>query len=455
MRASLTPHVIAAAIILAGSAPARAISFTEALDAARRNDAQYTAAGHDLQSARLSLPIARAALLPSIGLSMSGSDVAGSRRFPNSLNQDMRLRVEYSAPQANLSLRVPIFNHEATSRVGQSRAQVEAAEFVYQVRGLELIDRLASAYLQVILSSEARRLAETQVQSLATQLDQVQQRLMRGEGTRVDVATTQANLDVAKVRLIEAGDQVELARRQLRRVTGLDAAPLRQVNVDYRPAPLETNSLRDWIDLAVQQSPTLHAREQALIAAKMGVQRSFAGHLPRLDLFASLSHTQNESISSLNQTSMLRSVGVQLNLPIYSGGGVDANVKQAVAEQARAEAEVRQERETIEVEVQRQYQAVSNGEARIAAHRQAVASADLMLLGARRSLDAGLGTANDVADAVARVFTGRRDLAQACIEYLVARMRLLITAGMTQAFIAADLDQALVAATTDVPRTTP
>lgn len=424
---------------------AQAMSLAEAFDAALRNDAQFRAAGHDLETARLGVPIARAALLPAVTLSASGSDVVGKRSFPNSANQDVAVRVEYSAPQAALSLRMPIFNYEAISRVRQASAQYDGAEAIYRSRGSELVDRLTAAYLQVLLADEGRRLSTAQVESLAVQLSQAQQRLQRGEGTRVDAVQAQANLDVAKTRLIEAEDALTLAHRQLQRVTGVGTPPLKHVPTDYQPAPLAPGGLVEWLGLAVRQNPSLQAKEQALTAAKMGVQRNVAGHLPRVDLVASLSRAQNEMVSSLNQTSSLRSIGVQLNMPLYNGGGVDASVKQALSDQARAEEDIRVERENIEIEVQRHHQAVSNGASKIVAYQRAVESTTLALMGARRSLEAGQGTNNDVADAIARQFSARRDLAQARIEYLQARLRLMLQAGVAMLEVIADLDQALVA----------
>lgn len=433
---------LSAALLLAGQT--QAMGFAEAYDAARRHDPQFRAAAFELESARQGVPIARAALLPAVGLSMSTSETIGSRQFPNSLNQDTRVRVEYAAPQANLTLRMPIFNQEAASRLGQARAQSEVAEAVYLIKGIDLVDRLAAAYLQVLVAEEAGRLGEAQVQALAAQAAQAQKRLQQGEGTRVELANAQANLDVARVRLVEAKDQIDLSRRQLRRITGLEAPPMRQVPANYAPPPLQTEALQDWLALAVRQNPSIQAREQALMAAKMGVKRNFAGHLPRVDLVASVSRSQNESLSSLNQTSTLRTLGVQMNMPLYNGGGVDASVKQAMADQARAEEDIRTERENIEIEVQRQYQSVANGQERIVAYQRAVDSAELALLGARRALEAGQGTQNEVADNIARAFGAKRDLAQVRVEYLLARLRLMLQAGMSTVEVMSDLDRTLV-----------
>lgn len=455
MARPLRDVMLAVSGCLAMALGAHAMTMQEAFQAAVRNDAQYRAAGHELASAQFAVPAARAALLPQISLNASGSDVVGSRSFPNAAAQDVTVRVDYAAPQASLALRMPIFNYEALSRYRQSEAQSEAATAVYRARGTELIDRLSAAYLQVLLADEARDLSKAQVQMLTVQVAQAKQRLQRGEGTRVDAAQTQANLDVARTRQIEAEDQFELARRQLQRITGLQTAPLRRVPANYSPSPLEPERLGDWLSLAIAQSPSLQAREQALTVARMGVQRNLAGHMPRLDLVASVSRSQNDMVSSLNQTSTLRSIGVQLNVPLYSGGGVDASVKQALADQARAEEDIRSERENLAIEVQRHYQFVVNGASKISAYRQAVESSALALQGARRSLEAGLGTNNDVADAQARYFSAQRDLAQTRIEYLQSRLRLMLQAGMAMADVVGDIDRILVAEPSSATSTTP
>ena len=162
---------------------------------------------------------------------------------------------------------------------------------------------------------------------------------------------------------------------------------------------------------------------------------------------ANATKNQNESASNLNQTTSLRTVALQLSVPIFSGGGIDASVKQAVADQSRVEEEVRVERETIEVEVQRYYQATMTGRARWDALRGAVEAAELAQFGMTRALQAGLATGNDVSEAQTRVFAARRELAQARLDYLVARTRLMIQAGMPAADVVADLDRALLAPT--------
>jgi len=421
--------------------PAQAMTFSEAFLAARQNDAQYRAAAHELEATRLGVPVARSALLPAVSLSAATSEVEGWRKSRNSSNQDMRLRMEYSAPQASLALRMPIYNRELGRRVDQAGAQVEVAERQYLARGGDMVDRLTTAYLTVLLVEEGRVQVDGLVDSLTQQLAQTRQRMERGEATKVDVSRMQSDLDLAKVRALETEDQLQLARRQLQKITGTPlTAPLRLPS-SFLPQPLEPQGLFEWLTLAQQHSPALQIREQALEVAKLSVKRNRAAHFPRLDLVASLSQNENESVSNLGQTTTQRSIGVQLTVPIFSGGGIEASVRQALSDRSRAEEEVRAERENVEIEVQRQYQATINGAERIKAHEKAVASAELTVTGMRRAFETGLGTAADVADALGRSFAAQRELVQARIDYLLARTRLMLQAGQPMADVAQELDR--------------
>lgn len=446
---SRTARAYAVAVAMVASmGHAQSMTFAEAYNAALSHDARYRAAGQELISAQQEVPLARAALLPQVGINVSESKVLGTRTLPNSANQDMRLRTDYVAPQMSLNMRVPLFNGDAIARYRQAHVQSDLADQNFRAQGSDLIDRLATSYLQVLLAEEALRLTNAQEVAQAQQFRQAQQRLQSGEGTRQDEAITRAALDLTRARLLEAEDQVKLAQRQLQRVTGQPAALLRHVADNFEPRPLFTERLGDWLDMAYKNSPTLRARELRVQVQDMVIKRQSAGHLPRLDLVASMSRNENESLASLNQTSTLRTIGLQLNVPLYSGGGVEAGVKQAMADKLRTEEELRLERENIAVDVQRYLQAIQSGVARIAANVQAVESAKLALMASERSVSRGVGTLNDVADNQARLFSAQRDLAQARLDYITARTRLMLQAGLPMSEVSSDLDQSLSAAPT-------
>lgn len=419
------------------------LTLTEAFRSALGHDAMYRAAGHEVEAARLGVPLARASLLPSVNLTASNNNVQGTRRFPNNLNQEVRVRLDYEAPQAALQMRMPVLNWDALSSYKMSKVQSEAAELIYVAQSLDLLDRVAEAYVRTLMAEETRTAAEGQIRSIELQLGQVQQRLLRGEGTRVQVAQMQASLDLAKARKVEADAQVELATRQLLRVTGVRDASLQRLSASPVAEQAPVEGLGDWLERGVRQSAVLQARARSVEVAKLAISRQYAGHLPRLDIVASVSRSENDSIASLGQTTSQRSVGLQLTVPLYSGGGVDASIRVAVARHARADEELRDERESLELDIQRFYQGTVSGARTVAAYRAAVASAELAWQGSRRALELGLGTTSDVAQTQAAYFSAQRDLAQARSDQLLAHIRLMARAGMPPGEITAEVDRLL------------
>jgi outer membrane protein, protease secretion system len=436
-------HLAAAAMALLTAGSAHAMNFAEAVAAARNNDPVYRGSGHELESTRQGVPIARASLLPQVGLSASTAEVHGTRSFYNSLQQEAKVRVEYTSPYASLQLRLPLFNAEAWARLDQAHAIADQAEQLYRARGLDLVDRVGTAYLQVLLSSEALTLAEQERTAAEGQLKRAGERFKRGEGTRSEEALAQSHFDVTRVKVFESQNQLDIAKRALQRLTGRPTAELNRIAPDFVPEEAAVGGLVEWLETAVRNSPMIQAKQQARLAAQMNVKRQSAGHLPRVDLVASIARSENESLSNLGQTSVLKSLGVQVNVPLYAGGGVVAGVRQAVAEQSRAEEEIRNERENVEAEVQRNYLLVSNGAARVLAYRRAAESSQVAYTGAIRSQEAGLGTTADVLDAQVRLFIARRDLAVARYDYLAGRLRLKAHAGVPLDEVTRDIDQLL------------
>ena len=423
------------------AAASATLSFTRALDAALSYDAQFMAAGYEREAVRAGVAVARASLLPTLNLSASSGRTTGTRELPNALGQRTTLDLDYRTPQTALQLRVPLFNYESLSRYRQAMAQSGAAEALLQLRRAELLERLGLAYLQGILAEETVALTLLQLEWLEAQRDRAAQRLQRGEGSRIELADAVAQLSVAQARLLDARDVASAERHNLARITGIDGALLPKVGSEIQPAALVPSELAQWHTIAANANPGIRTREQVVEAARLAVQRNLAGHLPRLDLVASHSRSSNDSTATTNQVSNLSSVSLQFNLPLFSGGGVEAGVRQAQLERLRVEAELTQERRNVEQEVQRQYLVASKGGERIAFFRQAVASSELMLEGLTRGVAAGLRTHADVMEAGAKLQLARRDLAQARVEYLLARLRLHSLSGLAVNEAALDLER--------------
>jgi outer membrane protein/protease secretion system outer membrane protein len=166
-----------------------------------------------------------------------------------------------------------------------------------------------------------------------------------------------------------------------------------------------------------------------LDAARREVSKAQAGHLPTVDAVAQWSNSGSENITRVNSRFENKTIGLQLNIPLYSGGYVNSTIRQAVAEQTRAEESLEALRRDLGVRVHKEYRGVSEGVLRVRALEQAARSAEQMMKSTQMSLTAGSRTQLDVLNAQQQFTLALRDLAQARLVYLLSKVRLASLVG--------------------------
>lgn len=444
---TLSAAVLLAASALALGSSAQAHGFLEGWQAALAADPAFRAARYERDASRFAIPLARAALLPSVSLSTSDTKFSGTRSSLIPGVTDLTTApLSYTSLSRSLNMRMPLYNQEARERLRQSESQVEYSDVLYEVRAKELAQRFGQAYFELMLGLESVELSQAQVQTYIEQIAFANRRFTGGEGTRTEIFEATARLDLAQAQLIDANDQVEVARRGLSNITGRDSASVVPLRTLPRLVKLEPASIDEWLELARRDSAEVRTRRIGVEAARHDVARNRAGHLPRVDLVASVSQTKNDTVNTLNSEFNLRSIGVQVSLPLYSGGSVNASVDQSLASLARAQADLENEINAQLIDVRRQYLAVANGQAKMQAYEKAVNSSDVALEGTRQGLRAGIRTNLDVLDAQRQVYQSKRDLAQARYQYLLAVLRLKSIAGQSLESAIGELDGLMVSA---------
>jgi outer membrane protein, protease secretion system len=425
------------------SATAYAGEFQRVYLLALSHDAKYQAAQFSLASSQQAIPIARSSLLPTVTASVAETAVQGKRTIDSPGGGSVSTDLDYQAPTQSVNMRAPLYNAEASERLKQVTAQVSAAEATFVARKAELVERLALAYLQRMLAHDNFVALHAQVHAVVAQRNLMRRRFEQGEGTKTEVAEARANLSQVLVQWADARDQIETTRRSLELVTGVSApAPLGLEERFYAPA-LVPSTMETWQQMAVASNPDISYRRHAVEVAKAGVERSSAGHLPRVDLVASTSNSRNESVSSLNQSLTQTSVGLQISIPLYSGGSVKAAVSQALADQSRAESELISEQQAAESEVARLFMGIQNGMSRLRAFEVALESSRVALEGTQLGQASGLRTNSEVLEAMRKVAQAQRDLAQARYDHILQRLRLFNKAGVAPDAVVAYVDELL------------
>ena len=406
--------------------PASALGFMEAYRAALQNDPTYQAAIAENEAGQQNRAMGRAGLLPQISANASRARVRGEREY----NSNVIEPLSYFSTSRTVQVRQSVLNMAAIANFRQGRARAEYSTEVFRGKQNDLALRLSSAYFQALLSQHAIDLAQAKVQSIEQQLKTAEVQFKAGDGTVTDVDEARARRDLAQAQLIEARNQLTVAMRSLQELVGDKPVSLAQLKADFaKQLKPELETLDTWLDRALETSADIAAQRRALEVAEREVDKNRAGHLPTVDVYASSGRSQSDSFSSINQEYRTRQLGVQVNIPIFSGGYTNAATTQAIANRERARNELEATVNKTHIEVTKQYSGTVSGLAKVQALELAVKSSEQALESTKMGFKAGMRSNVDILNAEEQLYTSRRDLAEAKYVYLLSRLRLKAAAG--------------------------
>ena len=421
----LLPLALAAAGLLHG-ASANALGLLQAYDAALKNDSAYRAAYYQNEGAKENRILGRSALLPSVTGAYSGSQnrstiETGGRTFPQ----------DYLSRSATVQVRQPLFSMDAWARYKQGAAQTEYAAAQFDSQAQEVLMRVLSGYFEVLFKEDQVAFAKTERDMYIEQKNVNELLYKKGEGTRTDQIETQSRLDLAEAQVLEAQDALVSALDSLAAIVGAEVpvGSLDHMRPGLNVARGDIKGFEAWRDMALAMNPDIRAQQKNIEIAKQEVNKQRAGHMPRVDLVGTYGKTASDTLSTINQDTTVRSIGFQMNIPLYSGGAVNASTRQAVAASEKAKADLQGQTDKILVDLRKSYNQVVSSQPRIDALEKAVASAQLLITATEQSIKGGVRINLDLLTAQRQLFAAKRDLAQARYGYLLAMLRLRADAG--------------------------
>jgi outer membrane protein/protease secretion system outer membrane protein len=414
-----------ASIAMASWAQTSIMDLKQVYQAALEQDANIRASRAAADSGRERLPQARAGLLPQVSASMGRNNNDLNSTAPNILGNLVTTNDKYFSDNKSVQLRQPLVNMQRWQQFQQAKSMVEEVEANLDRDLQNLVVRISGAYFEALMADEQLELVLAQKKTYTALVDAAKKGFAAGSGTRTDIDDAQARLDMASAQELEARQNQDLTRRQLELLVNRPVNQVAKLNVNtLKLAPPEPANLDAWIQKAEQSSPEIKAMNARLDAARREVSKSMAGHLPTLDAVAQWSNSGSENIIRINSRFENKTLGLQLNIPIFSGGYISSTIRQAVAEQTRAEESLEALRRDLGVRVHKEYRGVSEGVMRVRALEQAARSAEQMMKSTQMSQKAGSRTQLDVLNAQQQYTLALRDLAQARLVYLLSKVRL-------------------------------
>ena len=410
---------------LASWAQSSVLDLKQVYQAALEQDANIRASRAAADSGRERLPQARAGLLPQVSASAGRNNNNLDTTAPNILGNPVTTNDQYFSDNRTLQVRQPLINMQRWLQFQQAKSVVEEVEANLDRDLQNLVVRVAGAYFETLMAEEQLDLVLAQKKTYTALVDAAQKGFAAGSGTRTDIDDAKARLDMATAQELEARQNQDLTRRQLELLVNQPVKQIARLNVSaLKLLPPEPANLDEWTRKAEQASPEIKALQARLEAARREVGKAQAGHFPTLDAVAQWSNSGSENITRVNSRYENKTIGLQLNIPIYSGGYVNSTIRQAVAEQTRTEESLEALRRDLGVRVHKEYRGVSEGVMRVRALEQAARSAEHMMKSTQMSQKAGSRTQLDVLNAQQQYTLALRDLAQARLVYLLSKVRL-------------------------------
>ncbi len=405
-------------------APLNAADLMDVYRDALEHDAQYASARAAHLAAQEKLPQGRAGLLPTLTLSgLLKRQLIDTNRGPEVTNDRSGLTI--TATQ-------PLFRMENFIAYQQSKIQVMQADSQFIIAAQDLILRVAQAYFDVLLTQFDLSVVQDQKKAIDYQLKQAKATFEAGTSTIVDTHEAQARFDLTVSQEIVAKNALEVNKRKLQKITGRfpdNLARLRERDPDL--FVLKYDNMDNWLTVAEQNSLTIRVQQSVYEIAKKEVERAKAGHYPTLDLVALYSDQKGVggSITGRGIDLTSKEIGIQLNVPIFSGFAVQSRVREALANQDRVLQDMKNTRLDTELQVSEQYLNATNGNALVKAQLQAVKSTQSQFESTKVGQEVGIRTEFDVLNAQGLYSVAQRDLGRAFYNLLISRLRLEAAAG--------------------------
>ncbi|WP_407275611.1 TolC family outer membrane protein [Halothiobacillus sp. DCM-1] len=407
---------------------AEAANLLDIVTLAQQNDASLKAAEQQRLAVEENRPIAQANLLPQIGaaagVSYSRTDVrsGGSPTAPNP--------IQGSGKNLGISLNQVVYNRIDNINLGIADLQIKQAELTYAAAEQNLLLRTAQAYFAVLKANAALQLAIASQTAFKNQLAQAQKRYEVGLVAVTDVANAQANYDKANADIISARNGLENAQTALSTLIGQPAPPLddTQTNLNTpRPVP---DQLESWQALAVKQNLDLQSAQIGSQIKAQQVDLNRAAAAPTVNLTGQYGYNSApNTVTGTVNSNLAASIGLQVSVPLYTGGRINAQSRQAAFGYQQSQFDVDQLRRTVEQNTANDFRGVLTRISEITAYEQSVESARTSLAATEAGYQVGTRTIVDVLNAQIQVFSAMANFLNARYDYLTTSLQLKADTG--------------------------
>ncbi|MFL7036669.1 outer membrane channel protein TolC [Vibrio lentus] len=412
----LLPLFISAAIGSLSSS-AFADTLTEVYDQAKQNDPQLLRSAAQRDAAFEAVTSSRSSLLPQINLTANYDINRGDRNDNSNDNNQWGVGIGFSQELYQRSSWITLDTAEKTARQSDS---------AYAAEQQALILRVATAYFEVLRAQDNLEFVRAEKAAVARQLEQTKQRFEVGLSAITDVHDAQAQYDGVLADEVLAENTLINNYEGLREITGQEHSNLSILDTDRFSASKSSESASALVEQAEQKNLSLLASRISQDIAKDNISLASSGHLPSLTLDGNygLAEQTNSSNSALDYDADNLNIGLNLVVPLYTGGNTTSLTKQAEYNYVAASEDLEATYRSVIKDVRAFNNNITASIGALRAYEQSVVSAQSALEATEAGFDVGTRTIVDVLDSTRRLYDANKNLSDARYNYILSVLQL-------------------------------
>jgi len=413
MKKKLSTLIIAIACAIT-SANAQADDLLTVYQQALLNDTVVLKAQAQYEIVKEDIEQARAALLPQINAFGSYTDGENETYTSGSTST-----TEFNTLGYGASLNMQLYHHDSWLSLDIAEKSAHQSDLIYQVAKQDLILRVTQAYFALLGAKDDLVFAQAEKAAIARQLEQTKQRFSVGLTAITDVHEAQAEFDNAVTEEIRSENAIYNAEEELRVITNTYPRNINVLNTDrFSTTTPNPNSADEWQTVAEAKNLDLIAAKVGIDISKQNINAARAGHYPTLDFGANYNSNDSET-NGVNAPALNDySIGITLNVPIYSGGAVQSSVRQAQNRFVLASQDLMQTHRGIVRTTRNAYNTVIATISGIRAFEQSVLSTSKALEATEAGFEVGTRTIVDVLNSTRNLYDAKRNLSTTRYAYI-------------------------------------
>ncbi len=396
---------------------------------ALERDPEYQSAIAQRDAGLEPLEQARAALMPQVSANAQRSINDTDSRSQSTIGPLDRSFTNYPAYSASLQIRQALYRPKVWAALAQGKAQAAYAQLSLLGAEQDLALRLLGIHAELAAAAVGVTSASQNLAIQQRMSEQTQRQFEAGDSTRADTEVLLARKAQSQSQLAEAQLTLENAKVALAQITGDTSQALSLRDITASRLPMVHASFARWLEAALEQSPVIRAQRAAIQIAQEELRKAKFEQMPTADLYAARSQSKSAMDNTIGTEFRSSQLGVQISVPIYTGGSIPSLVRQAEANLRKAQSDLRASESRLTVQLDKDWRSFEAARTEAQAQQRQLQALSVVLESAQRGIKAGIFTRMDEDQAQLQVNGARRDLARANARALISWARLMAGLG--------------------------